>query len=273
MAKIKGMQVKRSAQILDIFRLFLAEFKRAWIQFKRYPAESIGGVFIITSVFYGLFLSAQYIAGPIQFGDKLDSVIVGYLLWSLSIFVITDIAGTLQSEAQTGTLEQLFLTSFGARTLFLVRAIADLAIQLILLGVILLIIMVLTGRYLSFPIVLVLPLATVLMGSYGLGFIMGGISLLFKRIQQILAIFQFALLFLLTAPTEEWTGIGHIVGYFLPMSPGAGLLRNLMARESGLDAMALAIALVNGGVYLAIGLVLFGWAERETKRRGKLGGY
>ncbi|NEQ25246.1 MAG: ABC transporter permease, partial [Microcoleus sp. SIO2G3] len=44
-----------------MFELFLAELRRSWIQFIRYPTEAIGGVVITTSIFYGLFLSARYI--------------------------------------------------------------------------------------------------------------------------------------------------------------------------------------------------------------------
>ncbi len=259
---------------MAILQQFQAELGRAWIQFKRYPAESIGGIFITTSIFYGLFLSAKYIAGPtLQFGDRLDSVIVGYVLWSLVLFVGASIVGTLQDEAQTGTLEQLFLSSMGARRVFLLRAIASLCIQLILITIILTFIMVLTGRYLTFTPAVLPALAVVLLPAYGLAFFMGSIALLFKRVQQFLGILQFGYLFLLTAPTEEWTGTGKIVGWLLPMSPGAGLLRSLMAKNLPWDWGQFSIALLNGLGYFAIGWTTFYIAERETKRRGRLGGY
>ncbi len=257
-----------------MFELFLAEFKRSWIQFTRYSTEAIGGIFITTTVFYGLFLSARYIAGPnLQFGDRLDAIIVGYVLWTLVLFIMTDIAGNLQYEAQTGTLEQIFLSPFSAPKIFLMRALASLMLHLILLSGILLIIIALTKSQLSFPPNLLLPLLTVLLGAYGLAFMMGSLSLLLKRVQQLLGIFQFALLFLLTVPTETWTGSLRLLGLLLPMMPGAGLLRDLMARGQMLDPIAFAIALCNGVAYFALGLFLFRWAERETKRRGTLGGY
>lgn len=257
-----------------MFELFLAELKRSWIQFTRYPTEAIGGIFITTAVFYGLFLSARYIAGPnLQFGDRLDTIIVGYVLWTLVIFIITDTAGRLQYEAQTGTLEQIFLSPFSAPKVFLMRALASLLLQLLILLSILLIIIALTKSQLSFPPNLLLPLLTVVLGAYGLAFTMASLSLVLKQVQQLLGIFQFALLFLLTVPTETWTGQMRLVGLLLPMMPGAGLLRDLMARGQILDPISLAIALVNGIAYFALGLCLFSWAERETKRRGRLGGY
>ena len=257
-----------------MLELFLAEFRRSWIQFIRYPAEAIGGVVITTSVFYGLFLSARYIAGPsLQFGDRLDAIIVGYVLWSLVLFVMTDIAGTLQYEAQTGTLEQLFLSPFGAPLVFVMRALASLVLRLALILSILLIIMTLTGSRLELPLTLLFPLLTVLLGAYGLAFILGSLALLLKQIQQLLAIFQFALLFLMATPTETWTGSLQVARWLLPMTAGAGLLRDLMARGEALNLTQLSLALLNGGVYFTVGLCIFQFAEREAKRRGMLGGY
>lgn len=257
-----------------LVELFFAEFRRAWIQFIRYPFEAIGGIFITTSIFYGLFLSAKYIAGPnLQFGDRLDSIVIGYVLWNLILFIMADIAGSLQHEAQTGTLEQLFLSRFGAIKVFLMRTFADLILQLAIVAGILIIIMGLTGSRLSFPPTLILPLITVLMGAYGIAFTMGSLALLLKRVQQLLGIFQFALLFLLVTPTESWEGSLNVVGKLLPMTAGAGLLRAVMARGEALNWNQLAVAFLNGATYFSIGLILFRLAEREAKRRGILGGY
>jgi ABC-2 type transport system permease protein len=257
-----------------MLELFLAEFRRSWIQFIRYPAEAIGGVVITTSVFYGLFLSARYIAGPsLQFGDRLDAIVVGYTLWSLVLFIMTDIAGGLQYESQTGTLEQLFLSPFGAPVVFVMRAFASLMLRLAVILSILLIIMALTGSRLEFPPTLLFPLLTVLLGAYGLAFIMGSLALLLKRVQQLLGIFQFALLFLMATPTETWTGSLQVVRWLLPMTGGAGLLRDLMARGEALNFAQLSWALLNGVGYFTVGLLIFRFAEREAKRRGMLGGY
>lgn len=138
---------------------------------------------------------------------------------------------------------------------------------------ILLLIMPLTGSRLAFPLTLLLPLLTVLLGAYGLAFMMGSLALLLKRVQQLLGIFQFALLFLMTTPTETWAGSLQLVRWVLPMTAGAGLLRDLMARGKALDFGQFSLALLNGIGYLTIGILIFRFAERETKRRGKLSGY
>jgi ABC-2 type transport system permease protein len=254
--------------------LFFAELKRNWIEYRRYPFEAIGGIFITTTIFYGLFLSARYIAGPaLQFGDRLDSVIVGYVLWTLVLFIMANIGVVLQIESQTGTLEQIFLSKYGATRVFLTRSLANMMIQLGLNLGILLIIMTLTGRWLSFSLQMFFPLVAMLLGAYGIAFSVGSLALLFKRIQQLQAIFQFGLLFLLATPTETWTGTGQLVSRILPMTTAAGILRDLMARNLPLDLQQLFWSFLSGGLYLGFGLGLFTWAGREVRRRGKLGGY
>ncbi|MBW4632314.1 MAG: ABC transporter permease [Iphinoe sp. HA4291-MV1] len=257
-----------------MFELFLAELRRCWIQFRRYPIEAIAGIVVYASVFYGLFLSARYIAGSaFQLSDRLDSIIIGYVLWTLVTFTLQNLAGELQQETQTGTLEQVFLSRYGAIKVFLMRTLANLILQTVEILGILFIIMVITGSRFNFPPTLLLPFVTVVLGANGFAFAMGSLALLFKRIQQLIALSQFPFLFLLTTPTETWTGPAKILAELLPMAPGAGLLRDLMARGESLDFTKLGIAIINGVGYFAIGLLLFHLAEREAKRRGMLSGY
>lgn len=257
-----------------MLELFFAELRRAWIQFIRYPFEAVGGIFITTTIFYGLFLSAKYVAGPsLQLGDRFDAIVVGYVLWTLVLFIAADLASGLQIESQTGTLEQLFISPFGAVVIFFMRAIADLVIQLILIVIILFILIALTGSRIAFPPILILPLLTIILGAYGLSFLMGSLALLLKRVQQVLGIFQFALLFVLATPTEEWTGWGQVARWLIPMTGGAGLLRDLMARGKGLNGLEFGFALANGFAFLAIGLAVFHFCEQRVKRQGNLGGY
>lgn len=254
--------------------LVRAELKRTWLQFIRYPAEAIGIVAVITIFFYGLFLGIQYVAGPAsQFGDRLDAIVIGYVLWTLVLFIVNDIALSLQLETQTGTLEQVLLSPFSPPRIFLARAIASLTLRLSLILSILIIIMGLTGSRVDFPPVLVLPLLSVVTGAYGLAFILGSLAMLFKRVQQVLVIVQFGLLFLMAAPVEEWSGGAQLVGFLLPMTGGAGLLRNVMARGNALDLGQWLLSLGISSIYLGLGMMIFRWAVNQAKRRGILSSY
>jgi ABC-2 type transport system permease protein len=257
-----------------MFELFVAELRRRWTEFLRYPSEAIGLIFITTITFYGLFLGARYVAGPgLQFGERLDSLVVGYVLWNLVGLIMADISGQIQYENRTGTLEQLFLSCFGSQKVFLMRTLASLSLRLFLSTIIALIVISITGAKLAFPPILILPLVTILLGAYGLAFTLGSSTLLLKRTEQLVNLIFFPMLFLMATPTETWTGWGQIVRWLLPMTGGAGLMRDLMARGEVLDPVQFTLALLNGITYFTIGMLIFRIAERETKRRGTLGGY
>lgn len=260
-----------------MIELLLAEFKRIWIEFIRYPIDTISGILANTFVFYGLFLSANYIAGStcstLQVGERLDVIVIGYVLWTLVIFILEGIAFGIQVEAQTGTLEQVFLSPFGTLRVLMIRGLANLTLNIVLILGVLIFTMLLTKRYLHFPPIIILPLITVLLSAYGLSLIMAALTILYKRIQQLLGLVQFALFFLLTFPSEIWSRSLQNLRLILPMTVGSDVLRDLMARNQTLDLSSFMFALLNGMGYLIMGVLVFCWAERKAKRQAILNGY
>ncbi len=257
-----------------MIELFQAEIKRIWIEFIRYPVDTISGILANTFVFYGLFLSAKYIGGPnLQVGERLDAIVIGYVLWTLVVFTLEGIAFGLQVEAQTGTLEQVFLSPFGTLRVLMIRGIANLTLNVVLICGVLIFTMLLTKRYLHFPVSIILPLVTVLLGAYGLSLMMAALTLLYKRIQQLLGLVQFALFFLLTFPSEIWNRSLQNLRVILPMTVGSDVLRDLVARNQSLDLSSFLLALMNGMGYFIVGVLVFRWAERQAKRQAILNGY
>ncbi len=190
-----------------MLRLLAIEFKRSLLMLARYPMELFGQIVVITLIFYGLFLGARYIAGPTaQFGERLDALVVGYVLWTLALFSIGQLSWGLMEEAREGTLEQVFLTRYGPIRVYLARNLAGLLVNLALNLVILLVIMALTGARLRLDPTALLPLVGVMLASYGIGFALGALALYFKRIQAFLQIFQFVLMFLIMTPLSSSPG-------------------------------------------------------------------
>lgn len=257
-----------------MFKLLVAEFRRNWIIFTRYPIEAIGKVLAITLIFCVLFFGTNYLAGSTaQFGERLDAIIVGYILWTLVDLSIGELSSELQTESQVGTLEQIFLSPFGTLRVLLARSLASSILNLVLMLLPLIIILIVTGSRLYFPPSLLLPLLTTLMSAYGLAFALGAVVLILKRIQQLLGLFQFALLFLFVTPFETWKGFLKILGFLLPMVPSVGMLRSLMVQGENFSSVLFGLCLLNGVFYFTLGLLVFHFAERFARQKGKLGGY
>ncbi len=257
-----------------MFDLLAAESKRTWILYRRYPLEMFVGILMMGVTFYALLLGAQYLAGPVQqFGDRLDAVVLGYGLWMLVLMSMNRIALLLQGEAQTGTLEQVYLSPFGPVRVMLTRAVAGLGLSLTLSVGILLLMLQLTGRHLSFPAITLLPLGTVVLASYGLGLTLGALALLYKRVQEMMRLFQLGILALVILPVEQLEGPARWAGMLLPVAPGAGQLRDLMARGLPFDPGFFGLTLLNSTGHFLLGMGLFLVADRAARTRGLLGQY
>lgn len=255
-------------------RLMLAELLRAWRSFIRYPGNRLAGVVSFTILFVGLFLGARYASGPGTFsGSGLDAVIVGYVIWNWSLFALGTMAWSIQTEAQVGTLEQVYLSPAGPIRILLARAVADAALQFGVSILLLAILLLLTGRTVHVSPIVTLPTITFLMGVYGLGFVLAALTLIFKQISGLINIFQYLLILLTVVPVEALPGVLATWGALLPIVPSAGLLRQIMARGEPVAAMQALTAILNGLVYLIVGLLVYRWVDNQVRRRGLLGVY
>jgi len=254
-----------------MFNLFYVETKRTWLTLIRYPMEAVAVVAMLVILFYGLFLGASYMAGgSAGFGDRLDSIVVGYVVWMLVVGVFSGIGGDIATEIQTGTMEQIFIARRSFLLVSLVRAIANLGLNLFLTIVMMVIIMALTGTWLSFDVAILLPLAIVILCSLGLGLFMGGVTIVVKRTRGILGIAQFGFIFLMMTPFETFTGAAGTLDEFLPLAKGTGLIRQTMAEGAVLDQTDILIAAGNSLAYFLIGCLCFTRWIAQAKKQGTL---
>ncbi len=253
--------------------LLTAELKRAWSVFKAYPVDQVLSTVILAVFFYILFFGAKYMAGPsAQFGSRLDSIVVGYILWLLALANMQDTSSTWRNEATTGTLEQLMISPYGPVRIFLMRSIADTTVNLTIMSGVSVLIVLVTHAHMHFSPAVILPVLTVLAGANGLGFMISSLVLRFKRMDSIGQIINFLLIALIMLPMETWKGAQFWVGAVVPLAPGSALLRLILVQQT-FDFTLLAIALVNCAVYFTLGAALFRMALINAKKRGLVGKY
>jgi len=249
--------------------IFYSVVKKYFIELKRYflnTLMSMVGIFILfLLVFFGL---RSFEAGT----DTLQGSIVGFAMWIFALMAYSEMSWGLLQEARDGTLEQLYLTPSTFRRISAYRVFGSFIFQFVLFVVFLGIMMVVTGEYLSLNPGVIILLVLTLLSIYGLGYIMGGLSLVFKKVQAGNQILQFLFILLLVLPTIT----DHQIIYFVPLSWG-----NLMINKMMIDGLSLldftlfeySILLVNSFAYLIIGLFIFSLMERTAKKRGLLGHY
>jgi len=254
---------------MKLWLAFVAMFKKEFILMRRYFFNAIGGILTLYLVFLLLFLGYRGIGGPAAYGDGIANLVVGYVMWLMMLLAYQVIPHTILGESQEGTLEQLYMSPRGFLILGVFKYISEAVQNMIIVVFMLAVLIATTGESLNIDIITLLPpVLFALIGVCGLGFIFGGITLLFKRIQSYLQIVQFVLIGLVAAPPTL------VVFRYLPIVLPSHWVRQVMVRGENLAAIPLADWAIMAGTaafYLTLGMVFFKWCENLARRRGILG--
>uniref|UniRef100_A0A7C4XU65 ABC transporter permease n=1 Tax=candidate division WOR-3 bacterium TaxID=2052148 RepID=A0A7C4XU65_UNCW3 len=253
--------------------LFWGIFRKEWIELKRYPFNTISGVITVYLIFLLFFFGYNFLGGNLLSGAKtLEAFIVGFFIWTYAVGAYSVLAWGITQEARSGTLEQLYMTPLGYDTVAIYSAIASLFWNLAWVVPILSLMMITTGRFLHFDLITLIPLLILTIAcGYGIGFIIAGLGLIFKKIQSFFQILQFIFVGFIALPVEKYP-----LFKLLPFTLGAKLIGKNMINKISIFQMNwadLLILLFVAFFYFALGFTIFKLCERVAKDKGLLGHY
>nr|WP_181686061.1 ABC transporter permease [Halorhabdus salina] len=253
------------------YHLLKAVIYRDLIIWLRYPVNAATGL-LVTLIFFGLmFYGGRMVAGQ-AITDTIEGLIVGYFLWTLAQGSYYGITSAIQAEASWGTLERHFMTPFGFGPVILAKSIAVTLRTFLTSAVVLAVMLVLTGQTLALPVVTVVVVAWLAVASvFGLGLAMGGLSVLYKRINNVVNLLQFVFIALISAPVFEipWLRL-------LPLVQGSAMLQESMREGVNLwafEPVDLTLLVGTAVLYLGLGYGVFLLTTRRARRLGVLGDY
>lgn len=253
--------------------VFRAIFFKTLTEMKRYIFNTVSGFVTLYIVFALLFFGARAIGGAdFLSGDSLEGLVVSYMVWMFALLAYQDLAWNISIEAEIGTLEQLYLSPAGYAWVNLSFLITRFLVNLILVGLILVAMMLTSGYWLYIDLISLIPLMVITISAcYGFGFMMGGLALVFKRIQSSFQILQFTFVAFVAVPLNrfEWAK-------YLPLAMGNSLLRRVMVEGTRLwqlPAADLLVAAIVGAGYFFLGLAVFFRCISVARDRGLMGHY
>lgn len=258
-----------------IWKAFAAEFRRSWLNLRRYPSETISSLIVVVVVFYGLFLGASYMSGNSIFGNRLGDMIVSYSLWTMVLMSVGNMGWSIANEAQNGTLEQVLLSPLSPGVIMLLRNLAELLYTIGFTAATIVLILLVTGRRLTLSVLDFVPLLLAVGASIGLGYMIASMTLLLKRTQQLLNLVQFVLLFVIMTPFTTLPGMWRDAATVIPLAPMVGLLTQMTVYGTGIEAPGnwLLWSLVNMFLWLGAGYWIFARAFHKARSKGVLGHY
>ncbi len=265
-------------------RAFWAEIYREYIEFKRYPFEVVVSAFIFANMFIIVYMMAKGLIQDVgidltssKIQHNVANMFVGYIVWIFAFFTIATIPQSITSDVSSGLLEQILLSPFSSGMLIFSRSVAQALGNLLPV--------VATGGLMSFiiktdfifnPVILFICLTLLSLASVGVGLILGGIFLIFKRASNLNSIIVWSTSLLVTADYSRSGFLGIIMRLF-PISQGIRVFRMSMVDGLSLSQVASSgelLYLVVGSIaFLVIGVCSFNFFDKVARRHGLLGQY
>lgn len=248
-------------------------WKQSFRMMGRYLFNTLSGLITLYIVFALMFYGAKSIgAGTMGLGNTLEGMFAGYVTWMLAIMGCTELAWTITSEAQSGTLEQLYLSPLGYKWILAFGQSFSFVANVVN-GVLITVSMsITTGQpiHLDLPSIVPVELAIYLQ-ALGLGFALAGLALIFKRIQAFFQVVQFALIGAFFVPLDRF-----VVARYLPLAMGRRILQDVLIGGTRLWHVPwsdLAPLLASTVICMGSGILCFAIAESRARSRGLLGQY
>jgi ABC-2 type transport system permease protein len=259
-------------------RIARAEAVRDFSTALRYPLELLSGVVIMYVFFIGIVTGGRAIAGAQAVGAKsLEQMVIAFCMWFLALMALNAMSVDLEGEARQGTLEQIFLNAPSFLGLVWIRGYVHVLLGGMAVVVLAILIQLTTGKWMHFAPadagMALLALLLTVTELLGFGLILGGLTLVFKRLGQVSAILQFALFFIVVKDLSQLSPTLRTLVVHAPLAAGVNVVKLLNNGDTA-GAMAAYIPLVIDAVlYAAIGSVFFLWCQREALKRGSLSHY
>ncbi len=249
-----------------------ANVRKAGIEMLRYLPNTLSLVITFYAIFLAGVFGIGFIVDPESAATNIQFLIVGNAFWFLLILGISSMGWEITTEATRGTLEQLYMSPVPAWQILLSRMIGTLAINLLIVFAMVFLSMLTAGQWLHLDLgsILILIVPT-LVSMIGLGYVVAGLSLLFKQIQSLLQILQFVFLGMAFVPIAAIPLLE-----LAPVVKGIDMVRQVLVDGRALTdfgAMDAVSLLLNAAVYFTLGIAFFKLAERRAFDRGLLGQY
>lgn len=252
---------------MGIFNYFLENIKFEFKSSIRYKFNFILDIIVFSallSVFFmsdtGLSFSRTY---PV---DHKWLFLIGYLLWTSSIAAIGSMSTYFPYQAQLGTLTNSLSSSFDIKSILFVDMISVQILQILQI-IILTIFSALVWKVdIILSPYLIIPFVLNIIGFYGIGLILAGLSIYFKKINSILFILKLGLLFITdTVPTVP---VLKNITSVIPLTLSNKIARNISV--GFLDWYLIIKLLVVSLILVLIGVLVFNYLFKKSKIKANI---
>ncbi len=244
--------------------LIRGTFTRVIGEMKRYLLNLFSSIIIFLIIFLLIALGFK------NFGQgqslSFRNTAVGYFVWMSVMMNLTDLSWTIMNDMQRGIIEQVFISPFGPLVVYTTYEILMLIIELPIVYGMMVLIFSIAGMSISVHPSFFYFLIIAMLQSLGIGYILAGVTLKYKRTQALLNLAQFALIGLLFVNTNKWA---------MTLVPIAPHFRAMSTASEGASPSweYFAVSTLGTIIYIAVGIYIFSLFAKSTLKRGELSMY
>lgn len=228
----------------------------------------------IVVVFIGLNFFVG--SGDLQ-AEQLEASLIGYLIWIYTFMAISNMGWSLKEEAQTGTLEQMYMSPTPPEVLILGRVLANFITTSLMIGLVILILIPLFDISLPLRLEGLVVFLWTMVGLLGLGLMVGGATLVFKHVESLSYFIQYGLMFLngSLVSIEKFPPWLETAARLLPGTQGIFTLRLALLEKQSFEELwiNLLLLIVHSTVYFIMGWLVYKIGESYARQHGTLGQY
>lgn len=263
------------------WNLLRAETMKVLGDAKAYWFNLIFGNLNIFFLFLGIFYA---FTGESSDHNQIFSMLIGLMVWYYGVHAIDLVALIIEEEAEEGTLEQIFMTRTNFIIVLMNRIISQIVFDTIK-GIFVFTLCIITFKISPEFILSVNWFWTLviffisLAGLYGIGYIVAGLSLVYKKTSAIAGAFSNILLFFtgVIIDVNKLPVIFQFLSKILPLYWGMKTLDELVISDfnivqviTGSSFITLMVSVV---VWILIGVTVFECFKKKAIARGTLNQY
>ncbi len=279
---------------MGFFLVMKAEIIRSLIIMRRYWFRTLTGMAIgygmLMVLIIGFMSSRDTITDAVdgRFADPTTATnfVLGFILGMFAFGVVGMFTQGIQGMAQSGVLEQLCMSPHGLIVNFLAKATVGAVTSVFYSGIMVWLVTISVNGVLyfdAFPVIVLLTLTFI--NLLGFGFMMGGLTLVFKQVGQVAILIRMALFALAIFAREELLEINFLISavmHALPITDAAICLKYVLIYDQGavngeyasvFTHPSFYFLILNCVVWTSIGIACFKVMENWSRSRGTLGTY
>ena len=256
---------------MEIINMFKSEIKKMLIIEKRYFFNFLLDILIYYILFIGLYVfikSNMNIMSVEEINKTVTSQLVGYICWFFFSFTISFMNNGIYRELIEGTFEQICINHHEIMEILIIRLIVYSIRNIILVFPLTLSLTISTKVRLNITMNTFIIFMITLLGMAGLSFIIGGVTLIYKKIGQLP--FIISVLFLGTSIIDLSilpSKFQKII-YSLPFTRSVSLLKNIEVTNYNVSQKDMLFLLINSMIYLISGIIIFKICFKKAAKQG-----